>query len=93
MKLHLHVKTIYFEQIRSGEKIEEYRIASEYWVNRLVGRYYGGVVIWNGYKTGAANRIEFPWIGCTLKEITHPHFGDKPAWVFAIRLHPWGDGR
>ena len=92
MKLHLHVKTAYFNQIRAGSKVEEYRLHSAFWVKRLVElpsgakRSFDAVVIYNAYKPGPENRIEFPWRGWSLKGITHPHFGTDEVTVFAIKL-------
>lgn len=92
MKLHLHVKSEYFDQIKSGEKKEEYRLHKAYWINKLVdlpsgyARDFDSVVIYNAYKPGAKNRLEFPWRGWTLKGRTHPHFGPDEVTVFAIKL-------
>ena len=91
-KPHLHVCTEYFDAIKSGTKTEEYRLHNAYWVKRLVDmpsgikREFDGVVIYNAYKPGADNRIEFPWRGWKLKGITHPHFGPDEVTVFAIKL-------
>ena len=92
--LHLHVKTIYFDAIKSGAKTEEYRIVNDYWIRRLATgdmqpyqpQHYDSVVIWNAYKSGTDNRIERPWRGWTIKNLTHPHFGLKEVTVFAIQL-------
>lgn len=86
--LHLHVKTEYFEAIRNGEKTEEYRLYNDFWGGRLLLRRtaYEGIVIHNAYKSGAENRMTFPWRGLEIKTITHPHFGPEPATVFAIKL-------
>ena len=92
MKLHLHVRSEYFAQIKAGTKHEEYRRHNPYWVSRLVefpagkARGFDGVVIYNAYLPGSGNRIEFPWRGWTLKGITHPHFGPDEVTVFAITL-------
>ena len=92
MKLHLHVKTEYFAKIRDGSKVEEYRLHNAYWVKRLVElpsgakRVFAGIVIYNAYKPGPENRMEFPWRGWSLKGITHPHFGPDEVTVFAIKL-------
>lgn len=91
-KLHLHVKSEYFEQIKRGEKREEYRLHCKYWIKRLVEmpsgapRKFSAVVIYNAYKPGEENRIEFPWRGTTLKGIKHHHFGCDEVTVFAIKL-------
>ena len=93
--LHLHVKTEYFEDIKRGEKTEEYRLYNDYWIQRLgedygelgqVSAIYDNVVIHNAYKSGDDNRLTFPWRGWTLKTITHPHFGSEPVTIFAIKL-------
>ena len=86
--LTIPVCRIYFEQIKSGEKREEFRLQNEYWSKRLVGKQYHNVVITCGYpkKTDFEKRIAFAWCGYVRKNITHPHFGDMPVDVFAIRL-------
>lgn len=90
--LNLHVKTEYFEAIKRGEKNEEYRLHTGYWVKRLVEmpsgkkREFGNVVIHNAYMAGNENRLTFPWHGWILKTIMHPHFGPAPVTVFAIKL-------
>lgn len=86
MKLHLHVKTEYFDAVKRGEKKFEYRLVNEYWTKRLIRRDYEGIVYYNAYKPGTKNQIEFPWHGFEIKEITHPHFGLFQVDVFAIRL-------
>ena len=86
--LRLAVKRVYFEQIRSGEKREEYRIINKYWRTRLVGKEFKNVVITLGYpKAGDLEReIIFPWAGFYTRRIKHEHFGDKTVHVFAITL-------
>ena len=92
MKLHLHVKSVYFHQIASGAKTEEYRLHTGYWVKRLVifpegkKREFDGIVIYNAYKPGKGNRLEFPWRSWRLTGLTHPHFGPDEVTVFAIQL-------
>lgn len=86
MKLHLHVKTEYFNQIKSGEKKFEYRLANDYWYDRLFMRFYDAIVIYNAYKPGDNNRIERAWVGWSLETITHKHFGPDPVEVYAIIL-------
>lgn len=85
MKLHLHVKTEYFNAIKSGEKLYEYRLANDYWAKRLnYSRQYDSVVIYNAYKPGPENRLEFPWVVPQIEQRTHPHFGPHPVMVYAI---------
>jgi hypothetical protein len=96
MKLHLHVKASYFAEIKAGTKTEEYREQTRYWQRRLthpvansteiVRREYEGIVIYNAYKAGPENRIEFPWRGFTYQVINHHHFGNRNTQVFAIKL-------
>lgn len=84
----LHIKGEYFDQIKSGEKQEEYRLDNEYWQKRFSGKIYDRVVIARGYpKVGDAEKwLFFPYRGYTRKEITHKHFGDIPVRVFAIKV-------
>jgi hypothetical protein len=88
----LHVRSEFFEQIRSGVKAEEYRLDNAYWRKRLMHGSEGAcllfrsVVICNAYKTGPENRLEFPWRGWRTMRLTHPHFGAEAVDVFAIRL-------
>lgn len=79
--LHLPVKKIYFDQIKSGEKPDEYRLVTDYWIKRLEGREYDEVHVKCGYpKAGDMSRIEIrPWRGFSRNVITHPHFGDYPV--------------
>jgi hypothetical protein len=92
MKLHLHVKSVYFDQIAGGWKREEFRLHNAYWVKRLVDmpsgakRSFESIVIHRGYKPGPENRLEFPWQGWRLTGITHPHFGPDEVTVFAINI-------
>lgn len=85
----LPVKRIYFEQIASGEKPEEFRLANAYWTKRLEGKQYSRVIVTLGYpkRTDTARRIEFPWRGFTKQTITHEHFGPDPVEVYAIRVN------
>ncbi|MBA8822270.1 RNA-binding protein [Ochrobactrum sp. P6BS-III] len=86
MKLHLSLKREYFDAIKAGTKVEEYRLITDYWSKRLVGKSYEGIVLKWGYpKTGDTEFvIERPWLGFVRKTITHPHFGANPVEVFAI---------
>jgi len=59
MELRLAVKQEYFNQIKSGEKIEEYRLCNDYWTKRLVSRAdsYSRLIITAGYpKNGDMER-------------------------------------
>ena len=84
----LPLKGIYFDQIMSGEKPEEYRETTPYWEKRLLGREYARVVLTRGYPKGGGiegeTRLTRQWRGYRKTEIEHPHFGDGPTSVFAI---------
>jgi len=88
--LRLAVKREYFEQIKSGEKREEFRLDNEYWQKRLVGRDepFRNVIITLGYpsKDQPERMLTFPYVGWERKTITHKHFGKDPVNVFAIFL-------
>lgn len=88
--LHLPLKGVYFDQIKSGEKREEYRLATPYWAKRLDGRTYDSIELSKGYppKNDTARRITRPWRGVHKTTITHPHFGPDPVEVYAIRVNP-----
>lgn len=87
--LHLNLKSEYFNEIDSGIKLFEYRLRTPYWRKRLEGRRYERILVKKGYPAaGDASRIrKRPWRGYEEQTITHPHFGDKPVDVFAIRVN------
>ena len=78
----------YFDQIRSGDKTEEFRLRTDYWRKRLVGRSYDHIVLTKGYpaRDDQERRLQLPWRGFRETTITHPHFGPDPVDVFAIRV-------
>lgn len=84
--LTIPVNGIYFDQIKAGTKPEEYRLVTDFWSKRLVGRTYQHVALTRGYPKAddAERRLTLPWRGYTVKTITHPHFGPDPVEVFAI---------
>ncbi|HAS6506889.1 TPA: ASCH domain-containing protein [Vibrio parahaemolyticus] len=71
------------------EKKYEYRLQTDYWRKRLEGREYDEVHIKLGYpKSGDTEKILVrPWKGFEEMVITHPHFGDAPVSVFAIKVN------
>ncbi|HIF5708607.1 ASCH domain-containing protein [Vibrio parahaemolyticus] len=87
--LHLPVKALYFRQMQTGEKKYEYRLQTDYWRKRLEGREYDEVHIKLGYpKSGDTEKILVrPWKGFEEMVITHPHFGEAPVSVFAIKVN------
>jgi hypothetical protein len=84
----LPLKAEYFDAIKAGHKVGEYRLATPYWRRRIEGRTYDRVVLTLGYpkKDDAERRLVFPWRGAALTVIRHPHFGPDPVEVFAIPL-------
>lgn len=86
--LHLSLKREYFEAIRDGHKLEEYRLCTPHWRKRLEGREYEQVVLTLGYpsRNNHARRLVRAWRGFVVKTITHPHFGPSPVQVYAINV-------
>ncbi|EHG7583482.1 ASCH domain-containing protein [Citrobacter sedlakii] len=87
--LQLAVNGEYFDQMKSGEKTEEYRLVTTFWSKRILARKYDRLIITRGYpkRDDMSKRIDIPYQGYEVKVITHPHFGDKPAKVFAIKVN------
>src|SRR5678816_46656 len=83
--LRLSLKYEYFDAIKRGEKVEEYRLRTDYWRKRIEGREFSSIWLSLGYpKYNDPDRwLRRPWRGYTIKRIKHPHFGDKPVEVFA----------
>lgn len=82
----LHVKKIYFEAIRDGKKLKEYRKQTPYWEKRLYNHEYAAVQIHCGYpKANDSTRIiRRRWKGFIEETIIHEHFENKPVFVFSI---------
>lgn len=81
--LFLILKKKYYEQILSGEKTEEFREVTPYWIKRL-SRNYDRIIFQEGYS--GKKRIEAVYKGYKRKTIRHDHFGRKPVEVFAIQF-------
>lgn len=86
--LTLHMKAIYFDQIKAGTKVEEFRLCTPYWGKRLLERSYDSIVLTKGYPAAedSEHRMVLPWRGYAIKVLQHPHFGDEAVSVFAIRV-------
>ena len=89
--LHLHVKSVYFHEMKNGTKVNEYRAHKPFWIKQLIDeegepKEFSGIIIYNAYLPGEVNRLHFPWNGWTIETITHPHFGEEPVKVFAINV-------
>jgi ASC-1-like (ASCH) protein len=87
--LTLPLKSEYFDQIKSGEKLYEFRLQNEYWAKRLEGREYDQIILTKGYpkRDDQERRITRPWNGFEKTTITHPHFGSDPVQVYAINVN------
>ncbi len=92
MTLHLPLKREYFDAIKAGTKLFEYRLYNGYWKKRIMGKVFDKIVLTLGYpKTDdKSRRIERPWRGYKVCNITHPQFGNKERYVFAIRVNKGG---
>ncbi|MGT7583517.1 hypothetical protein ACRWT3_21705 [Escherichia coli] len=55
----------------------------------IMFREYDRLIITKGYpkRDDSSRRIDVPYDGYEVKTITHPHFGDKPVKVFAIKVN------
>lgn len=84
----LNLKREYFDEIRDGVKAYEYRKVTAYWKKRIEGREYDCLVIRMGYpKAGDKEKeLRFPYCGYEVQQIVHPHFGDTPVDVYAIKI-------
>ncbi len=84
----LAVKKEYFEQIKSGEKRDEFRLCNDYWNKRIIGKDFDTVTITLGYPTkdDEERRIVFDWDGCFITKIRHKQFDNELHEVFAISL-------
>lgn len=84
--LRLHLKRKWWEKIRDGEKTVEFRLATDYWQKRLIGRPYDEIHLLLGYpKNGDDSRVlKREWRLITKEIIKHEEFGDAPVEVFCI---------
>lgn len=87
--LHLNVTARWFEQAKSGEKVEEYREITPYWTKRLVDKEYKDIQYKLGYpkKEDDSKTLVYAWRGYrVIKGFVHPHFDNVPTDVYAIKL-------
>lgn len=84
--LHLNLKKVYFDDIKSGNKKFEYRERKDFWKKKLVNKSYDEIHIKMGYpKSTETDKIIIrPWLGFIEETITHPHFGNVPIDVYSI---------
>ena len=88
--LFLSLKAEYFNAIKAGTKLEEFRLRTPFWRKRLEGRTFEHVVLTLGYpaRDRSDRRLVLPWRGMRVTTIKHPHFGDGYFEVYAIALGP-----
>jgi len=91
----LPLKRKWWDQIKSGAKVEEFRLANAYWTKRLEGRTYDEVVLTLGYpkRDDLSRRIVLPWRGVTRKRVVSDEWQGEEREVFAIRLTPDNKGK
>lgn len=88
MNLTLALKSEFFEQVKSGQKTEEYRLCNPFWKKRIERRDYKKLILTKGYprKTDTKRRLTFPYAGYTKKFVNHPYFCNEPVEVYAIKI-------
>ena len=82
--LHLTLHRCWFDMIQRGEKKEEYRAISPYWVQRLHGRHYDAVHFVNGYGQHRP-RFTIELLGIS-QGIGNPAWGAPEKPVFILKL-------
>lgn len=82
--LFLILKTQYFREIEVGIKTSEYRLLTEYWLNRL-SQDWKYVTFQLGYAKDAP-RIRKKIIDISIVTIEHGLFGGNPVDVFEIKF-------
>ena len=85
----LNLKKEYFEEIKLGIKIVEYRLYNSYWEKRLLNKNFNEVIIKLGYpkKNDLSRQLNFKWNGYVIRSIKHKEFGEQPVKVFCIFLN------
>jgi len=84
--LTLRLKGRYWHEVASGEKTVEFRLATEYWRKRLVGKHYEEIHLWLGYpsKSDTSKLLRRRWRLIAKETIQHDEFGPDPVEVFCI---------
>jgi len=82
--LFLILKTQYFREIEAGTKTSEYRLLTEYWLNRL-SQDWRHVTFQLGYAKDAP-RIRKKILSIGIITIEHEFFGGNPVDVFEIKI-------
>lgn len=83
--LFLILKKKYFDQIKSGQKTEEFRLLTPYFVKRLVGRQYDSIIFQNGYAK-TSPRLTVEYLGYDIRNVKQEFFGNDEVSVFVLKL-------
>ena len=86
--LTLPLKKKWFDQIKAGTKLFEYRIYNDFWRSRLVGKTFDNIVFTLGYpkKDDLERRIIKPWMGYEIQTVQCEEWDNEPQKVFAIKV-------
>ena len=83
MILTLHLTYYWYDLIDSGEKTEEYRLATDYWKKRIEDKKYDAVHVIRGYPAKGVNGYspdvinKFKWKGFKKMQTIYPITGDS----------------
>lgn len=88
MDLILPLKGEYSIRSRQAPRRRNIALVNDYWRARLYLKEYDRIVLTRGYpkREDTERRMVLPYRGYAVKQITHPHFGADPVFVFAINL-------
>lgn len=84
----LHIKSIWFDKIKSGEKTEEYRETKPYWKKRLEGKSFDRLILVRGNygnERDLKNVMIFPYLGYIIKQVGSWEKQEMVE-VFALKL-------
>lgn len=86
----LPLRAEFFNAIKAGTKVEEFRRRTRYWRQRIEGKTFDRVVLMLGYpaRDDHERRLVLPWRGVRLTTIQHQLFGPAPVEVYAIQVAP-----
>lgn len=84
----LPLRAEFFNAIKAGTKLEEFRRRNRYWRQRIEGKTFDRVVLTLGYPASDDHerRLVLPWRGVRVTTIEHRLFGPEPVEVFAIQV-------
>lgn len=88
MNLTLHLKKKWWDQIHSGKKKAEYRLATPYWKKRLEGRDYEHIILKLGYpkEDNDSRSMIFAWNGASLTNVISSEWNYESKRVYEIPL-------